>query len=78
MNEPRVQASEAQPWWRRHPYQAGWLALLPVLFVLAAVTDGFVGIWAAPLMLPGMWFGVLRVYAMLNPTETFDHNGRMR
>lgn len=77
VNGPRVRASDALPWWRQHPYQAGWIALIPLVFVFAAVLGGAPGILALPLILPGVWFGLLRVYAMLNPAQTFDHNGRM-
>lgn len=77
MNGPRVDASNALPWWRQHPYQAGWLALVPLVFIFAAAAGGFPAILALPLILPGVWFGLLRVYAMLNPDRTFDHNGRM-
>lgn len=61
----------------KHPYQAAWVALMPLLLVIALATGGFPGIFALPLVLPGMWFGVLRIYAMVNPDRTFDHNGRM-
>jgi len=78
VSEPRVHAGKALPWRRQHPVQAAWIALIPVLLVIASAIGGVgIGIVVLPLILPGLWFGVLRVNKMLNPDRTFDHNGRM-